>query len=133
MLGRLGAGAFVALTLTLPAAADEPVTTFTLDNGLNVVVIEDHRAPVVVQMVWYKAGAADEPPGKSGIAHFLEHLLFKATDDMAAGEEIDPDKEDVHDFALWKGAKPGEPTWPSPWEWKSTRWMRYSAPIRRPG
>src|SRR5690606_5798016 len=62
------------------AALAETVTSFTLDNGLEVVVIEDHRAPVVVQMIWYRAGAADEPPGKSGIAHFLEHLMFKGTD-----------------------------------------------------
>jgi zinc protease len=85
MLGRLGAGAVVALTLTLPAAAlaEEPVTTFTLSNGLNVVVIEDHRAPVVVQMIWYRVGAADEPVGHSGIAHFLEHLMFKGTEKIA--------------------------------------------------
>ncbi|MES2542700.1 MAG: pitrilysin family protein [Pseudomonadota bacterium] len=81
MLGRLGAA--VLLTLTLPALAEEPVTTFTLDNGLNVVVIEDHRAPVVVQMIWYRVGAADEPRGHSGIAHFLEHLMFKGTEKVA--------------------------------------------------
>lgn len=62
------------------------VTTATLGNGMEVVVVEDHRAPVAVHMVWYKTGSADEPPGFSGVAHFLEHLLFKATDDMAAGE-----------------------------------------------
>lgn len=83
MFGRLGAGIAVALTLALPAVADEPVTTFTLDNGLNVVVIEDHRAPVVVQMIWYRVGAADEPAGHSGIAHFLEHLMFKGTEKIA--------------------------------------------------
>ena len=81
MLGRLGAA--VLLTLPLPALAEEPVTTFTLDNGLNVVVIEDHRAPFVVQMIWYRVGAADEPPGHSGIAHFLEHLMFKGTEKVA--------------------------------------------------
>lgn len=59
--------------------ADE-VTSFALDNGMEVVVLEDHRAPVVVHMVWYKVGSADEPAGKSGIAHFLEHLMFKGTD-----------------------------------------------------
>ncbi|KNG94864.1 M16 family metallopeptidase [Pseudaestuariivita atlantica] len=64
----------------------DQVTTFTLDNGMDVVVIEDHRAPVVVHMVWYRAGSADEPAGASGVAHFLEHLLFKATDKMEAGE-----------------------------------------------
>lgn len=69
-------------------AADDatPVTDFTLDNGLEVVVIPDHRAPIVTQMVWYKVGSADEPPGKSGIAHFFEHLMFKATKNHAAGE-----------------------------------------------
>lgn len=81
---------FAALVLfvtgfAVPASSAE-VTTFSLDNGLGVVVLEDHRAPVVVHMVWYRIGAADEPPGKSGIAHFLEHLLFKGTDDLAAGE-----------------------------------------------
>jgi len=54
--------------------------SFTLDNGLQVVVIPDHRAPVVTHMVWYKAGAADEAAGESGAAHFLEHLMFKGTD-----------------------------------------------------
>ena len=68
------------------ATADESVTAFTLENGLDAIVIEDHRAPVVVHMVWYDVGAADEPPGKSGIAHFLEHLMFKGTDDRAPGE-----------------------------------------------
>ena len=82
MLRPFGQGAALALALALPVAA-EPVTTFTLDNGLNVVVIEDHRAPVVVQMIWYRVGAADEPPGHSGIAHFLEHLLFKGTEKIA--------------------------------------------------
>ena len=73
------------IVLPIPARAAD-VTSFMLDNGMQVVVLEDHRAPVVVHMVWYKVGAADEPPGKSGIAHFLEHLLFKGTDDLAAGE-----------------------------------------------
>ncbi len=56
------------------------------NNGMEVVVVEDHRAPSVQQMVWYRAGSADEPKGSSGVAHFLEHLLFKATDKMEAGE-----------------------------------------------
>ncbi|QGM47697.1 M16 family metallopeptidase [Methylocystis heyeri] len=50
-----------------------------LDNGMDVVVIPDHRTPVVTHMVWYKNGSADDPVGKSGIAHFLEHLMFKGT------------------------------------------------------
>ncbi|MFP5508419.1 MAG: M16 family metallopeptidase [Alphaproteobacteria bacterium] len=74
------------LGLSRPASADEQVTHFTLDNGMDVVVIEDHRAPVVVHMVWYRAGSADEPAGASGIAHFLEHLMFKRTETMESGE-----------------------------------------------
>ncbi len=63
----------------------DPKTT-TLENGLDVVVIEDHRAPVVTHMVWYRIGSADEPIGKSGIAHFLEHLMFKGTKKIPPGE-----------------------------------------------
>ena len=62
------------------------VATATLDNGMQVVVIPDHRAPVVTHMVWYRVGAADETPRKSGIAHFLEHLMFKGTKDIKPGE-----------------------------------------------
>ncbi len=76
----------VAGVLSGGIAAADTVTDFKLGNGMQVVVVEDHRAPVVVHMVWYRAGAADEQPGVSGVAHFLEHLLFKATDDMEAGE-----------------------------------------------
>lgn len=60
--------------------------TFTLENGMEVVVLPDHRAPVVTHMVWYKVGAADEAPGRSGIAHLFEHVMFKETDDVADGE-----------------------------------------------
>lgn len=60
--------------------------TFTLSNGMEVIVLPDHRVPVVTHMVWYRVGAADEPVGESGIAHFLEHLMFKGTGDLAPGE-----------------------------------------------
>ena len=60
--------------------------SFTLDNGLQVVVIENRRVPVVSHMLWYKVGSADEPTGKSGIAHFLEHLMFKGTATREPGE-----------------------------------------------
>jgi len=60
--------------------------TFTLENGMEVVVLPDHRVPVVTHMVWYRVGAGDEPPGQSGIAHFLEHLMFKGTDELEPGE-----------------------------------------------
>jgi zinc protease len=63
-----------------------PPATFTLKNGLQVLVIPDHRTPVVTQMIWYKVGSADEMPGKSGLAHFLEHLMFKGTSKHPAGE-----------------------------------------------
>lgn len=82
------------LLIAIPGHAEEgkePAKTFnaeyfTLDNGLEIVVIPNHRTPVVTHMVWYKVGAADEPAGKSGIAHFLEHLLFKGSDGLAPGE-----------------------------------------------
>ncbi|WP_127113848.1 M16 family metallopeptidase [Shimia sediminis] len=75
-----------ATLAALPAFAKDQVTDFQLDNGMQVVVIEDHRAPVVMHMVWYRAGSADEQPGVSGVAHFLEHLLFKGTETMESGE-----------------------------------------------
>ena len=77
------AAAIVAAAFVVCAASAEPagvpVADFTLANGLELVVIPDHRAPVVTHMIWYKVGAADETPGKSGLAHFLEHLMFKGT------------------------------------------------------
>ena len=58
---------------------------FTLKNGMQVVVVSNHRVPVVTHMVWYKVGAMDEPPGKSGLAHYFEHLMFKGTDTLKPG------------------------------------------------
>lgn len=83
----IAAAGFLAV---LGGAAASPaflpdVSTFTLDNGMQVVVIPDRRQPVVTHMVWYKVGSADETPGKSGLAHFLEHLLFKGTAKNPAG------------------------------------------------
>lgn len=63
--------------------------TFTLPNGLQVVVIPNHKVPAVSHMVWYKVGAMDETPGKSGLAHFLEHLMFKGTQKLIPGEFSD--------------------------------------------
>ncbi len=76
----------MAMTFATPVWAEDQVTTFMLDNGLEIVVIEDNRAPVVVNMLWYRVGSADEPAGTSGIAHYLEHLMFKGTDTLAPGE-----------------------------------------------
>jgi zinc protease len=81
----LALAAAVGLAPSPVRAAPAP-SHFTLANGLEVVVIPDHRTPVVTHMIWYKAGAADEPPGKSGIAHFLEHLMFKGTARNPAGK-----------------------------------------------
>jgi zinc protease len=83
------------LAIALPAnaviavahGATDPVThDFTLDNGLRVLVREDHRAPVAVQMLWYKVGSYDEPAGLTGISHVLEHMLFKGTTNFTAGD-----------------------------------------------
>lgn len=73
--------AFAQTTLT-----STPPASFTLSNGLQIVVIPDHRTPVVTEMIWYKVGSADETPGKSGLAHFLEHLMFKGTEKHPIGE-----------------------------------------------
>jgi zinc protease len=90
-----------SVPLPLPETKDQPssetgegknrhagprVNHFRLDNGMDVVVIPDHRAPVVTHMVWYRNGSADDPRGKSGIAHFLEHLMFKGTHNHKQGE-----------------------------------------------
>jgi zinc protease len=69
-----------------PAYAEPRASEFTLDNGLRLIVVPDHRAPVATHMIWYKVGAADEPAGSSGIAHFLEHLMFKGTDKIPAAQ-----------------------------------------------
>jgi len=68
------------------AAPDLKPETYTLENGLQIVVVHDHRAAVATHMVWYRVGAADEPLGKSGIAHFLEHLMFRGTEKVPPGE-----------------------------------------------
>lgn len=77
--------ALLFYTTTAQAAVFNP-KAFTLPNGMRVVLIENHRAPAVAHMVWYDVGAADEQPGKSGLAHFFEHLMFKGTDAVAPGE-----------------------------------------------
>ncbi|MEL7463196.1 MAG: pitrilysin family protein [Pseudomonadota bacterium] len=81
----LAVGLTGMLSLGFAAGAAPNVSSFTLENGMKGVVIEDNRAPVVTHMVWYRVGSADEPPGKSGIAHFFEHLMFKGTDEIPEG------------------------------------------------
>lgn len=95
LLGCLAvaAVAFLAVAPAGPARAAPPAkkgvfnpTTFTLKNGLKLVVLVNRRAPVALHMIWYKAGSADEKLGESGIAHFLEHLMFKGTETLGPGE-----------------------------------------------
>ena len=75
----------VSTTTAANAAVFNP-KSFTLSNGLQVVVISNRRAPIAIQMVWYRVGAADETIGESGVAHFLEHLMFKGTNTVAPGD-----------------------------------------------
>ena len=94
-LHRFAVATFVTLLAAsaIPASSalarttvtSDPPASFTIGNGLQVLVITDNRTPVVTQMIWYKVGSADETPGKSGLAHFLEHLMFKGTAKHPAG------------------------------------------------
>ena len=86
-LALLAFAALLALSAGRSASAGvfEP-TVHYLSNGMRVIAISDMRAPVVLHMVWYGVGSADEPPGKSGISHFLEHLMFKGTETTEPGE-----------------------------------------------
>ena len=77
--------AFVGLSATSASAQVFDAETFTLSNGMQVVAVANHRAPVVSSMVWYKVGAADEEPGKTGLAHMVEHMMFKGTKTVAPG------------------------------------------------
>ena len=72
-----------------PLAFGAPVSHHSLENGLEVVIIPDHRSPVATHMIWYRNGSADDPVGQSGIAHFLEHLMFKGTETHPQGEFSD--------------------------------------------
>lgn len=99
ILTTLCAGAILGTVLCIPAIATAQAKatkstvekvfnakSYMLDNGLQIVVVENHRAPVITHMIWYRVGAADEPRGKSGIAHFLEHLLFKGQKHKILGD-----------------------------------------------
>lgn len=87
MLRRAAALLCAALYLPLVCAADsQPTHEFTLENGLKVIVREDHRAPVVVSQLWYKVGSSYESPGNTGLSHALEHMMFKGSRKLDAGE-----------------------------------------------
>ncbi len=100
-----GACAFLSSCVTAPASTDSDVAverlldrvdvayeTFTLDNGLRVVVHEDRKAPVVAVSVWYNVGSKDEPPGRTGFAHLFEHLMFNGSEN-APGDYFEPLRE----------------------------------------
>jgi zinc protease len=78
-----------AFVTALHAEANDAPETFTLSNGLEVIVIPNHRVPAVSHMVWYRIGAADDPQGKSGLAHFHEHLMFQGTAKYKSGDYAD--------------------------------------------
>lgn len=80
------AAAFYALMTGSAQAQVFHPESFTLKNGMEVVVLPNHRAPVITHMLWLKAGAMEDPMGKSGIAHFQEHLMFKGTKKRKEGE-----------------------------------------------
>lgn len=77
---------FLLLTVPLTVFANPSIQEFKLDNGLKLIVQEDHRSPVVVSQVWYRAGSIDEVNGKTGVAHVLEHMMFKGTKQVPSGQ-----------------------------------------------
>jgi zinc protease len=85
---RLAGAALVAAAACAPVRAEPQrrASEFWLDNGMQVVIVPDHRAPVVTHVVWYRVGGADNAAGQSGIAHFLEHLMFRSTKKLKSGE-----------------------------------------------
>ena len=93
-LARRAAGLLlstVLLPLSALAADQQPTHEFRLDNGLKVIVREDHRAPVVVSQVWYKVGSSYETPGKTGLSHALEHMMFKGSNKVGPWRSlVDP-------------------------------------------
>lgn len=76
----------LSMPLTTLAAEPQPTHEFSLDNGLKVIVREDHRAPVVVSQLWYKVGSSYETPGRTGLSHVLEHMMFKGSENLGPGE-----------------------------------------------
>jgi len=74
------------LYFCLPSVVVAEVHEFTLENGLRLIVSVDQRAPVAVSQIWYKVGGSYESPGKTGLSHMLEHMMFKGTQRYAPGE-----------------------------------------------
>lgn len=76
----------LSVSFSLAKGIPDNISQFSLENGLNIIVIENHRAPIVNHTIWYDVGASDDPPGKSGLSHFLEHLMFDGTKTTKSGE-----------------------------------------------
>lgn len=87
---RRGFALLLAWLLAAPAhaAGTQPIETFSLKNGMQVIVLPNHRVPAVNHMIWYRIGAADDPRGKSGLAHYHEHLMFKGSPKFKSGEYL---------------------------------------------
>ena len=83
---RLMAQLALIFTVCIRAAGAADTVEHTLSNGLRIIVKSDHRAPVVVSLLWYKVGSVDEVNGTTGVAHVLEHMMFKGTRDVGVGE-----------------------------------------------
>src|SRR5450830_209276 len=121
-LARRAAGLLlstVCLPLSALAADPQPTHEFTLDNGLKVVVREDHRAPVVVSQVWYKVGSSYETPGQTGLSHALEHMMFKGSGKVGPGEA----SLILRDLAPKKTPSPATTTPPITRCWRVTAWV----------
>lgn len=73
------------LLMVLSCQTFSQVQEFTLNNGLKILVKEDHRAPIAVSMIWYNVGSADEPGGITGVSHAMEHMMFKGTEKFPLG------------------------------------------------
>ena len=129
------AGLALATLLPAVAGASTPkgmveVREEVLDNGLKVLLLENHRSPAVTFQVWYRVGSRNEVDGKSGMAHFLEHMLFKGTDKVAP-EEVRPHHQKAwrpiqrlhlpRRHRLPRHHEPGQPS-ASPSSWKPTAW-----------
>ncbi len=112
-------------TLALATASRQNTEEFTLDNGLKLVVREDHRAPVAVVQLWYRVGSSLEAPGATGLSHALEHLMFKGSRKLDAGEAshllrdlgAEENAFTTDDYTVYYQCSPATAC-QSPWSWK---------------
>ena len=118
-LQALGLLVFALLApLSASAAGQQTTHEFTLDNGLKVIVREDHRAPLVVSQLWYKVGSSYETPGQTGLSHALEHMMFKGSAKLAPGEA----SRILRELGAEKTPLPATTTPPITRCWRATVW-----------